>query len=192
MSIKKRILVAPLDWGIGHATRCIPIINALLNSGYEVIIAADKRPLHLLIKEFPKLETIRLPGYNVSYSKYIPMSLAIVFQSAKFFFKIKQEQKMLNQIIKEYKIDGVISDNRFGLSTKEVPCVFITHQLKIQSPYLSDLIQKINYKFINNYNACWIMDCEKENIAGELSNPFKIPKNSIYIGTKSRFIKKEF
>ena len=99
---------------------------------------------------------------------------------------------MLNQIIKEYKIDGVISDNRFGLSTKEVPCVFITHQLKIQSPYLSDLIQKINYKFINNYNACQIMDCEKENIAGELSNPFKIPKNSIYIGTKSRFIKKEF
>jgi len=192
MSIKKRILVAPLDWGIGHATRCIPIINALLNSGYEVIIAADKRPLHLLIKEFPKLETIRLPGYNVSYSKYIPMSLAMVFQSAKFFFKIKQEQKMLNQIVKEYKIDGVISDNRFGLSTKEVPCVFITHQLKIQSPYLSDLIQKINYKFINNYNACWIMDCEKENIAGELSSPFKIPKNSIYIGTKSRFIKKEF
>ena len=196
MKSKKRILVAPLDWGLGHATRCIPVIKGLINNDFEVIIAADKRPLHLLMNEFPDIKTIRLPGYNVSYSQYLPMSICMLLQSVKFFFKIQKEQNMLKQIIKEYSIDGVISDNRFGLSSKQVPCIFITHQLKIKLPWWGDdtfshLIQRINYHYIKKYTTCWIMDCEKENIAGELSNPFKIPKNSIYIGTRSRFIKKE-
>ena len=55
MKSKKRILVAPLDWGIGHATRCIPIIKQLISHNYEVIIAADGRPMHLLSTEFPDL-----------------------------------------------------------------------------------------------------------------------------------------
>ena len=41
MKAKKRILVAPLDWGIGHATRCIPIIQQLITHNYEVIIASS-------------------------------------------------------------------------------------------------------------------------------------------------------
>ena len=65
MERKKRILIAPLDWGIGHATRCIPIIKELINNHFEVIIAADGRPLHLLVREFPKLKAIRFHGYNI-------------------------------------------------------------------------------------------------------------------------------
>ena len=34
---------------------------------------------------------------------------------------------------KQYKIDAVISDNRFGLHTKKIPCVYITHQLLIKT-----------------------------------------------------------
>ena len=62
MKVKKRILVAPLDWGIGHATRCIPIIKELIKHNYEVVLAADKRPMHLLKKELPNLEMIRFSG----------------------------------------------------------------------------------------------------------------------------------
>ena len=191
MKTKKRILVAPLDWGIGHATRCIPIINALLANNYEVILAADSRPLHLLSNEFPQLEIIRFAGYNIKYPTYLPMSLSMLLQAPKLLWNIKKENTALNEIIKDYNIDGVISDNRFGLYTNKVPCAFITHQLQIQSPYFTDSIRDFNYKYINKYSACWVMDDETLNLAGELSKPNKLPNNTSYIGIQSRFKKQE-
>ncbi len=187
MKTKKRILVAPLDWGIGHATRCIPIIKELINHNYDVVIATDGRPMHLLNTEFPDLEIIRLSGYNIRYPKYIPMSISMLLQAPKIIWNIKKENSTLNSIIKDYKIDGVISDNRFGLYTKKVPCVFITHQLEIQSSYFTQSIQRINYKYIHKFDACWVIDDKKENLAGNLSTPNKLPDNSTYIGLHSRF-----
>ena len=187
MQRKKRILIAPLDWGIGHATRCIPIIKALIKNNYQVIIAADKRPLSLLNIEFPKLDIIRLNGYNIRYSKYLPMSINLCLQIPKMIWGIKQEEKILDQIITDYQIDGVISDNRFGLYSKRIPCVFITHQLKINSPYFTETIQNLNYKYINKFNKCWIMDEEQNNLAGELSKTDIMPRDFTYIGRHSRF-----
>ena len=191
MKAKKRILVAPLDWGIGHATRCIPIINALLKHDFEVILAADGRPLHLLSAEFPQLEIIRFEGYNIKYSNYLPMSISMLLQMPKLLWNIKKENSALAEIITDYNIDGVISDNRFGLYSETIPCAFITHQLQIQSPYFTDSIRNFNYKYINKFDACWVMDDEKNNLAGSLSKPTTLPNNTIYIGTQSRFEKQE-
>jgi len=188
---KKRILVAPLNWGIGHATRCIPIINALIDNNYEVILAAEGRPLHLLSTEFSQLEIIRFADYNIKYPKYLPMSVSMLLQTPKLLWSIKKEQTALQSIIKDYTIDGVISDNRFGLYSETIPCAFITHQLQIQSAYFSDSIRNFNYKYINKYNACWVMDDEENNLAGNLSKPNTLPNNTIYIGTQSRFEKQE-
>ena len=147
MNTKKRILVAPLDWGIGHATRCIPIIKALIAHQFEVVIAADSRPLHLLTTEFPNLEMIRFSGYDIKYPKFLPMSISMLLQSPKILLALKKEHQLLEKIIEDYAIDGVISDNRYGLYDKKVPTVFITHQLQIQSPYLKNFIRRINYYF---------------------------------------------
>ena len=191
MKAKKRILVAPLDWGIGHATRCIPIIKALIKHNYEVILAADSRPLHLLSNEFPNLEIIRFGGYNIKYAKYLPMSISMLLQAPKLLLKIKKENSLLTEIIKDYNIDGVISDNRFGLYSKKVPCVFITHQLEIKTPYFTESIRNFNYQYINKFDACWVMDDEKINLAGNLSKPNSLPNNTHYIGIQSRFEKQE-
>ena len=85
----------------------------------------------------------------IKYPKYLPMSISMLLQIPKILWKIKQEHNSLNEIINDYNIDGVISDNRFGLYTKKVPCVFITHQLNIQSPYFSNDIKEFNiYVFL--------------------------------------------
>ena len=191
MNTKKRILVAPLDWGIGHATRCIPIIKALMAHQFEVVIAADSRPLHLLSTEFPNLEIIRFSGYNIKYPTYLPMSVSMLLQSPKILLALKKENQFLEEIIEDYAIDGVISDNRYGLYNKKVPTVFITHQLQIQSPYFSNFIKGLNYKYINRFDACWVMDDEKINLAGGLSKPRILPRNTKYIGIQSRFEKWE-
>ena len=191
MNVKKNILVAPLNWGIGHATRCIPIINKLIEHNYNVIIASSGRSLDLLIKEFPKNDFIKITDYDVNYFSFLPLSFSIFLQIPKILMRIKKEKNELKKIIEDFNIDGVISDNRFGFYSKTKKSVFITHQLEIQSPYFKNLIQKINYSYINKFSQCWILDHKEPSLAGLLSNPKKETKNQKYIGPQSRFEKKE-
>jgi uncharacterized protein (TIGR00661 family) len=184
---KKRILVAPLDWGLGHASRCVPIAKALEKEGYEVVFAASGRPLELLIQEFPKNDFIKLEGYNISYPKNGQMALSMLSQLFKIWKGIRQEHKQLQQIIDDYNIDGVISDNRYGLHSKKVPCVFVTHQLQIQSPIFSESLQKINFKYIQKFNECWVPDSETHQLSGQLSKANNSPFKCQYIGALSRF-----
>ena len=189
----KRILIAPLDWGLGHATRCIPIIKYLLEKKFEVIIAADGRPLQLLQKEFPALEFVVMPGYNISYPKNGSMVLKMAAQIPKILSGIKKENELLKKIIKEKKIDAVISDNRFGLWSKEVPCVFMTHQLMIKSPFGEKFIHELNKKYISKYTECWVPDVAgKSNLSGDLSHKFPLPANAKFVGILSRFDNRRF
>lgn len=188
------VLIAPLDWGLGHATRCIPIINALLKNGYEVLVATDGLQQILLQKEFPQLQFLQLKGYNIRYSKtkwLLPLKLLL--QIPKILLAIKNEHRWLDKIIAANKIDVVISDNRFGLYSSKARCIFITHQLTIKAPFilLEQWLQKINYSFINKFNFCWIPDVAgEENIAGILSHPKLLPEIPVhYIGLLSRFEK---
>lgn len=196
LRLKKHVLIAPLDWGLGHATRCIPIIKILQKNGCRVSIAAEGGAKTLLEAEFPGIAFINLHGYNVQYSlnkRFLP--LKILAQAPKIMLAIRHEHAWLQKAVDEYGFDAVISDNRFGLYTRKVPCVFITHQLLIQVPFgwLQKLVQHINYRYINHYAQCWVPDFEGEmNIAGELSHPAKLPAAPVsYLGPLVRFEKME-
>lgn len=190
------VLIAPLDWGLGHATRCIPIIKALNALGYKVFIASDGPPETLLHKEFPNLTILKLKGYRVKYTKskwLLPFKLLL--QLPKIYSAIQYEHNWLDTAIEEYGIDLVLSDNRFGLHSLKIPSIFITHQLTIKTPFLwqQKLLQKINYSQINHFTACWVPDTEGElNLAGILSHPSIFPKIPVYyMGILSRFIRNE-
>ena len=188
----QKVLIAPLDWGLGHATRCIPIIKALLFNKFEVMVAAEGKQQLLLMAEFPNLKFLPLKGYAISYAKNKKLlPLKLLLQVPKILAAIKYEQAWLNRIVEQYAIDLVISDNRYGLHSHKVPCVFITHQLTIKVPnkWLEKIIQKINYQYINRFAACWIPDVEGENnLAGILSHPLIKPLIPLhYIGLLSRF-----
>jgi UDP:flavonoid glycosyltransferase YjiC (YdhE family) len=68
-SSPKKYFNSTLNWGLGHATRCIPIIRALQENNYIPIIASDGIALDLLRKEFPYLKTVELPSYHIEYAK---------------------------------------------------------------------------------------------------------------------------
>jgi uncharacterized protein (TIGR00661 family) len=186
MNSKKNILVAPLNWGIGHATRCIPIILQLKKNNFNVIIMSSGRSLNLLNQEFPKEKFIKFEDYNVKYSSFLPMQINILLQIPKIIYGIYYEKRKISSIIKDYKIDGIISDNRYGLYSKEIPSVFITHQIKIQTPYLKELLKNINCYFIKKFSECWIPDNDNDRIAGELSSTHKTSIKHKYIGPLSR------
>ncbi len=192
----KRVLLAPMDWGLGHATRCIPVIEALRDAGFEVILAGEKKVAALLQKEFPELVMLALPGYNVNYGKSrIFFFLNMLLQFPKINTAIRKENAWLQKTISEHKIDIVISDNRFGMYSEKAHCVFITHQLFIKTgnSFTEKIARRINYKYIDRFAACWVPDnVGNDNLAGELSHPEKMPEVRVkYIGPLSRFIKKQ-
>lgn len=188
----KRILIAPLDWGLGHASRCIPIIRELRKQGAHVVIAADDRPLALLKEEFPQCETVRLPGMGVSYPRHVSMSVFMALKAPRFFQAIKEEQENLDQIVRNYQIDGVISDNRYGLHHEKVPSVLITHQLFIQAPIFKRLLKRITANYIEKYDECWIPDFKgKDNLSGDLSHQSNDLENLRFVGPLSRFMGKD-
>ncbi len=191
-NLKKRILIAPLNWGIGHASRMIPIIAELIKQGAEVVIAAEGFPLKLLRNRFPALEYIEFPGFEIQYSEKRKHFMGKMFiQLPKILNGVYQEHKTLQNIIKTHSIDAVISDNRFGLFSKQVPCVFVSHQVEIivpkSIPFLSHIINRINRLIISQYQLLWIPDLKGSfNLSGDLSHSTKIPKSQ-FLGPLSRF-----
>jgi uncharacterized protein (TIGR00661 family) len=191
-SLKPRILVAPLDWGLGHATRCIPVIRTLLTTGAEVLLAGEGKVETLLRTEFPELLFLNLPGYRIRYAKSaVGTFAALVQQLPKLLRAIAFETAWLEAAVAEHRINAVISDNRYGLYHPRIPSVFITHQLLVKTPFSSTdaLSQTLMYRFINRFTACWVPDSEETpNLAGALSHPVKKPALPVtYIGPLSRF-----
>lgn len=184
-------MVIPLDWGLGHATRCVPVIRALLANGCEVLIAAEGATESLLKHEFQQLRFIPLTGYRISYSKkkyWLPFK--IIAQVPWILMRIYKEHQWVKKNVKIHSITAIIADNRFGLYHSTLPSVYITHQLLIKTgnPFTEKVAQKIHYWFIKKYSVCWVPDfVGPNNIAGELSHPVNRPKNITYIGGLSRF-----
>ena len=193
MKNNRRILISPLDWGLGHASRIIPIINRYIELGDNVIIAGSGLSLKLLKKQFPTLHSIEIPSFKMRYSSGNSQVWAVVKAFPKLIFYSIKEHQVLKRIVKEENIDFIISDNRFGLFHNTTPSAYITHQLLIKLPkgwtWLEPFVAFVHRCIINRFTECWVPDFEdvSESLAGELSHPNKMPRNVKYIGTLSRF-----
>ncbi|OFX87981.1 MAG: hypothetical protein A2W99_11545 [Bacteroidetes bacterium GWF2_33_16] len=193
MNNKTRILVCPLNWGLGHASRMVPIINQLLKRNHNVIIAADGVALEYLKNEFPFLKWFVLPQYRVKYSnKNTQLFTMLRLLPALIIYSIK-EHFLLKRLLKREQIDCVISDNRYGLWNKSIYSVFITHQLNVLFPGVFKVFEPISRwivkKIIRQYNECWVPDFEDDNnLSGILSHIYNYP-TVFYIGPLSRFTK---
>jgi predicted glycosyltransferase len=190
---KGKVLVAPLDWGLGHATRCMPIINTLLQKSCTVLLAGEGKTKILLQKEFPELTFLDLKGYDVQYSRekwWLPFHMA--GQIPKILAAIDAENEWLKDVVQTHQIDAVISDNRYGLHHEKIHSVFVTHQLLIKTGFgkwADEILQSENYEYINRFDECWVPDVKEEaNLGGNLSHPENLPRVPVkYIGNLSRF-----
>lgn len=183
----KRILIAPLDWGLGHATRCIPLIRQVLELGHVPIIAAEGRPLSLLREEFPAQEFIPFKGYEISYPEGIGMAWKMGVAAPRIMRRIAEEHDELQQIIAQHRIDAVISDNRFGLYTDRVPCVYITHQVMIKAPFLEGVLHRLHRSYMERYTEVWVPDHAKDGLSGDLGHKHPLSPRGKFIGPLSRF-----
>ena len=189
IATQKKVIVAPLNWGLGHASRCVPIINALISNNFTPIIASDGQSLLFLQKEFPALESIVLPSYQISYGKNLKLKLTL--QLPKLYQTFKKENSLVKDFINKNKdVVGIISDNRFGVFNNTIPSIYITHQVNVLSGFTTFLTSFIHQKIIKKFNQCWVPDTQNSQFSGQLS--FTNKKINIkYIGVLSRFKKQE-
>jgi uncharacterized protein (TIGR00661 family) len=190
---KKNILVAPLNWGLGHATRCIPIIRELQKNGFTPIIASDGNALALLKKEFPNLIHLELPSYHIKYGeKGENLRWKLFKNSPKTLISILKEKKIVKKWIQEFDLCGIISDNRLGVYSKKIPSVYITHQVTVLSGNSTHFTSKVHQFFIKNFKECWVPDFDKNmRFSGKLGRTKINSLNLKYIGILSRMDKIE-
>lgn len=195
MNYRKNILVAFLDWGLGHATRCMPIVDELLAKKYRVILAGNGKSLLYMQQQYPNLECYTLPDYNIQYDTNKHAAWQILWQSAKIYKAIKEENESIKEIIKAENISTIISDNRYGVYHSACKNIFISHQIAIQAPksfqFTEPFLLNRILKLIKKFDELWIPDIEDNllNLTGKLSHEIEFPIPTKYIGILSRYNK---
>ena len=188
------VLVAPLNWGLGHATRCVPLIRRLLGEGHEVVLGGDGDSLTLLRRHFPELRFIPLAPLRLRYSSGRSQVGAMLRALPRLLRSSIEDHMMLRTYLQQYPFDMVISDNRFGLYTRRTKCVYLTHQLYIRLPrgwrWLEPLARALHARIYNRYTEVWVPDYQDpaRSLSRELSHrPGTTNSKLRYIGPLSRF-----
>ena len=163
----------------------------MIAHNFEPIIASDGVALELLKKEFPELKAIELPSYKITYSKKANSFKLKLIKEAPYLLKtIKKEKEFIKSLVEQEQIDGIISDNRFGVRYPSIPSVFITHQLRVLSGTTTWLSSKLHQKIISKFNECWVPDHKgSPNLSGDLGHPKDFKASVKYLGPLSRFKK---
>lgn len=186
-----KVLVAPLNWGLGHASRCIPIIRHYLAQGDEVVLGGDGDSLLLLRRHFPALRVLPLGALHLMYSKRDSQVGAMVRALPRIVRFSIEDHRLLRRYAAEEQFDLVISDNRFGLWVSGTRCVYITHQLRILLPVgwrcLESLAWRMHRAVYRHYDEVWVPDKEQDGLSGELSHNLPDDERVRYIGILSRF-----
>ncbi len=204
----QNILIAPLNWGLGHASRCVALVRQEIEAGNHVTLAGDGESLSLLRKHFPDLPIIHLPHLDLRYSAGKSQIGAMLRAIPKIIIWSIQDHRVLRQILQYQHFDKVISDNRFGLFSRQrkkdkgrrikdkgqrtTQCIYLTHQIMVKMPcgfgWAEGIVRKLHGWIIRQYDECWIPDYEgEENLSGDLSHKYSLPRNARFIGPLSRF-----
>ncbi|MDD5455328.1 MAG: glycosyltransferase [Candidatus Ratteibacteria bacterium] len=191
------IFVSPLSWGLGHATRDIPIIKELLKHGHKITIASSGSALALLQKEFPACEFLYLPDYPTPYSGSVFFVAKFTAYIPLMLHAIRREEQKAHQIFKQNKYDLIIADNRFGVYSSHVPSFFISHQLRFSAPRIIPIAeqwaQSFNSRFHKNFTRVIVPDNSPDTVSlsGKLSvNTRKSTLERIYYAGILSSIKK--
>ncbi len=192
MNKNHNILICPLEWGLGHAARMIPVASILREKNYNVIIASGEEHLSLFRNELPGLTYINFSGFKPRYSKILPQYLSLFLKIPVLLYHILAEHYKIKKIIAEYDVDIIISDNRFGLWNRKITTVYVTHMPLIPFPPSLKFFEPVGIflqrQIIKKYSFCFIPDLPGDlNLSGRLAHGFKLPDNVRYIGILSRF-----
>jgi len=188
-----KILVAPLDWGLGHATRCVPVVREFLRQGTEVELAVVKQNASLFREIFPELRQHIAPGYNVVYPRHgFNMGLWLLKNSAHLNAVMRYERRYAQEMVERHGYDILFSDNRFAFHSPKAYSIYMTHQRRIAFPPALAAFEGVGIKWhamqMKKFDEVWVPDLEQApGYAGALSHVDVAPRPVTFVGALSRF-----
>lgn len=188
----KKILLAPLDWGLGHTTRCLPLARHLQTLGAGLYFAGTESQISFFRKSVPEATFLPLEGYGIRYSQtrrgFMPTLLR---QLPGIFQTIRREHQWLLQAAEEHRFQGILSDNRYGLWHPQIPSVFLTHQPSLKTgfgPAADAVFARLHQSLMRHFGGIWLVDNPAfPGLSGDLAHPTVLPPNACYIGLLSQF-----
>jgi len=187
-----KVLIAALNWGLGHAARCVPLVRRYVAAGDEVVLGGDGESLLLLRRTFPELRWVSLAPLNLRYDRGEKQQCfywRAVPQLVRFTLA---DRRCLRALLRKEHFDLIISDNRFGLRSGKVHCVYMTHQLYVQLPQrlrvLQPIAQAMHRSVYQRFDEIWVPDyaSAEQSLSGALSHGGSMDARVRYIGPLSR------
>ena len=194
-----KVIYGICSWGLGHATRSLPVIRKLQEENNELTIISHGRSLELLKKELgSNINYHDIPDYPmlVSAEPRQFMAKSMIYWPL-FVRKIQSGVSNLKKIANKEKFNVIISDARYDMLNKSVPTYFISHQIRIMNPLRLRMLETgsefFNDFFFKRFKGIIVPDYKDDNLSGDLShNLKKIDEKRIhYAGVLSDFSKKK-
>lgn len=183
-----KLIYTVLNWGLGHATRSTPLIEALVDRGLKIEIASSGQALKFLNRRFPFLHFHEVPDIPMRYGQSGALP-SLLKRALKQQVLNRKQQVFFKKLVEESGADYMISDNVYGAANTKVKTALITHQLSLKTPVAESLVNGKLASWINSFDEVWIPDFEKSPLSGDLSQNKNIVVPTHYIGLLSRFAK---
>lgn len=177
-----KVLFGTCSWGLGHATRDFPLIQRMLEEGYNLTLVGSGRSLHLLKEEFGRnCSCLEIPDYSSPYSEKKFQVGKLIGYFPIYLEEIVQEHNRIKKLLKGEGYEKIISDNRFGIYNKEIPSYFISHQLRFITPKRVKLFERaaegFNYSWKRNFCKFLVPDYKENPLSGDLSHNLRFFKD---------------
>lgn len=181
----KRVLISPLNWGMGHVSRCIGLIHQLRNQENQVVVACDLQQRKVFEEYFDGIEFVHHEGYPFRFGGKGHFGWDLFIRSNALRKRLKQEEKEVVEMVRTHQIDVLIADHRYGFRSDDIPSVFLTHQVNLPVKWYEKGVNALHQKLMKRFTYVWVLDDEASSLAGKLSE--NCPSNGCYIGHYSRF-----
>jgi len=188
-----RILYGVCAWGLGHATRSLPILRRLV-ADHEVLVYSDGAALAYLRRELGQRAAF-LPA-TVPYPNIFggtTLALRFFASAPRLVQTMRAEYRETQRLVAAHGVDRVVSDSRWGVSSPRVPSLFITHHLKQLAPprlgVAERLTEWVTWRAIHRrYRRILVPDvAEDDGLSGRLAHELHCyaPSQLVYLGLLS-------
>jgi uncharacterized protein (TIGR00661 family) len=198
-NVQMNIIYAVCSWGLGHATRSLPVIRKLLHENNTITIISNGRSLTLLRQELgEQANYVDIPDYPMLLSENARqfMAKSLVYWPV-FIQRLEHGLRSLTRLLESVKCDLILSDGRYDMYNRKIPSFFISHQMRIMNPLRIHMFETgseiFNQFFFKRFTAAIIPDFKEDSLSGDLShNLRRINEQKLhYVGVLSDFKKQK-
>ncbi len=182
----KKVLLSPLNWGMGHVSRTIGMIHQFISQENSVVVACDAFQSDVYRSYFPNITIIEHEGYPFDFGGKGNFAWDLVKNLNALKARLKREHAEVESFVREHEIDLVVSDHRYGFFSTQVDSIFITHQYHLPVSRLQSISDKWHKKRMRPFDHIWILDNTDSRLSGKLTELTKDAR-VLYIGAYSRF-----